>query len=351
MQQLSGESVTFIGQGLSRPECALAHASDYLFAPDWTGSGGISVIAPDGRVKRHLATNWRDIRDRFGLDEGLRANGICLLDGGDFLVAHLGAERGGLFRLTVDGTVDPVLTELDGKPLPPSNFVTVDGRGRIWFTVSTRKVPRGAAYRSDVADGFIGVIDEYGARIVADGLGYTNECLPHPDGKRLLLNETFARRLTAFDIGSDGSLSNRTTLAEFRKGTFPDGLAFDENGDVWITSIVSNRVLHVAMNGTSEDGVVSVYLEDVTHDHLDWVEDAYRIHAMDRPHLDTAAGKRLRNVSNLAFCGEHLDEAVLGCLLGHQLARIPMPVRGARPVHWTADIAPLIRALDTMPNV
>ena len=210
----------------------------------------------------------------------------------------------------------------------------------MWITVSTRKTPRAVAYRSDVADGFIVLVKDGEARIVADGLGYTNECLVHPDGRRLFVNETFARRLTSFDIGEDGSLSNRSTIAELGHGIYPDGLAFDEYGAAWLTSIVSNRVLRV-----SADGSVDIYLEDVDQDHLEWVEQAWRDHDMGRPHLDKAAGKVLRNVSNLAFCGENLNQAVLGCLLGDRLATFPMPVKGHQPVHWTFDIQPLLQAL------
>ncbi len=338
------EDVSFIGHGLSRPECAVGHTSGLVFTPDWTGDGGISAIFPDGAVRRHLATNWSTVARAAGLDEPLRPNGICLLPGGGFLLAHLGAERGGVFHLEPNGTVSPFLLEVDGHPLPPSNFVTRDEAGRTWITVSTRKTPRAAAYRSDVADGFIVLIDNDGARIVADNLGYTNECMMHPDGKRLFVNETFSRRLTSFTVASDGSLSDRTLVAQFEAGTYPDGLAFDEHGDAWITSIVSNRVLKVGKGGQ-----VSTFLEDVDPGHLEWVEKAWCDHTMGRPHLDKAAGRRLRNISNLAFCGPSLNRAVLGCLLGQELAVIDMPVRGFPPGHWTCDIAPLLKALKIKP--
>lgn len=340
------EQLDFIGHGLARPECALAHQSGLVLAPDWTGDGGVSAILPNGLVKRHLAQNWKQVSAQLGLDEPLRPNGICLLEGGHILLAHLGGERGGVFSLSPAGQVSVVASEVDGTPLPPTNFVTIDKQGRIWITVSTRQVPRARAYRSDVADGFVVLVDKAGARIVADDLGYTNECLVHPDGKRLFVNETFARRLTSFDISSDGTLSNRTTVANLGHGVFPDGLAFDEVGDAWLTSIVSNRVLRV-----SADGSVEIFLEDVDQDHLEWVEQAWLSHQMGRPHLDKAAGQVLRNVSNLAFCGPDLSKAVLGCLLGERLAKFDMPVKGQAPVHWTFNIDALIRSLDKFKSI
>ena len=337
MDPISLEQVSFIGHGLSRVECAFAHQSGIVLAPDWSGDGGVSVIFSDGVVKRHLAINWPEVSAVLGLDEPLRPNGICLMEEGDILCAHLGAERGGVFALHPDGTVSVVLSKVGGVPLPPSNFVTIDEQQRLWITVSTLEVPRAAAYRSDVADGFIVLLQDGAARIVADDLGYTNECMVHPDGKRLFVNETFARRLTRFDIGEDGSLSNRQTIVELGESIYPDGLTFDENGDAWLTLIVSNRVLRI-----SGDGEVEIFLEDVDPDHLAWVDQAWRDHAMGRPHLDKAAGKLLSNVSNLAFGGPNLDQAVLGCLLGDRLATFAMPVRGHRPVQWTFDIEPLI---------
>ncbi|MGL4441182.1 MAG: hypothetical protein ACRCUE_18140, partial [Bosea sp. (in: a-proteobacteria)] len=86
--------LAFVGRGLSRPECIVTHRSGLLFAADWTGSGGVSLIAPDGEVTRLLA------RDRRA---PLRPNGIALEPGGSFLVAHLGQDDGGLFRLHPDG--------------------------------------------------------------------------------------------------------------------------------------------------------------------------------------------------------------------------------------------------------
>ncbi|MEZ5581800.1 MAG: SMP-30/gluconolactonase/LRE family protein [Candidatus Competibacteraceae bacterium] len=101
------------------------------------------------------------------------------------------------------------------------------------------------------------LLDDAGARVVADGLGYTNECVVHPNGKQLYVNETFTRRLTRFKIATDGSLHNKATITEFGAGTFPDGLTFDAEGGIWITSIVSNRVIRVEENGRQ-----TVVLED-----------------------------------------------------------------------------------------
>jgi len=98
---------------------------------------------------------------------------------------------------------------------------------------------------------------------------------------------------------------------------------------VWITSIVSNRVLRVA-----PDGGQQVMLEDCDEAHLAWVEQAYLAGAMGRPHLDGVKSRRLRNISSLAFGGPELRTAYLGCLLGDAIASFRSPVPGAPPAHW-----------------
>lgn len=333
MHMVSLADLSTHGAGLSRPECVLAHASGLLLAPDWTGAGGIAAIAPSGRVTRILARGW---------PEPLRPNGIALEAGGAVLLAHLGDTRGGVYRLRPDGGVEAVVTEMDGLPLPPCNFPLLDARGRLWITVSTRKVPRADDYRPDASSGFILLHERGKTQIVADGLGYTNECAITPDGATMLVNETFARRTSAFDIAADGSLSNRRVLAQYGPGTFPDGLALDAEGGMWITSIVSNRVIRVAPDGAQE-----IVVEDSDPGHLATVERAFAAGEMGRPHLDRAMSKRLKNISNLAFGGPGLRTAYLGCLLGDAVMSFPAPVPGAAPIHWEADLGLLAACLET----
>lgn len=307
-----------VGTGLKRPECVLCTSDGRVHASNW--DGGVSLLSPEGEQ--------RDLLAEQGSPE-VQPNGICLQPDGSYLLAHLGADEGGVYRLSPSGAVTPFLLELEGTVLPPTNYVHLDSKGRTWITVSTRQVPRSLGYRPDVADGFVVLVDEKGARIVADGLGYTNECVVHPDGERIFVNETFARRLSSFDIASDGSLSNKTTIAEFGAGTFPDGLTFDREGGIWITSIVSNRVMRI-----SADGEQQVMLEDNNPAHLDWVEAAFQEGTMGRPHLDKCKSNRLKNISSLAFGGPDLTRIYLGCLLGDAVAVYESPVPGYPPVHW-----------------
>ena len=171
----------------------------------------------------------------------LRPNGIALAADGSFLIANLG-DDGGVWRLDRSGLLTPVLLEVDGVPLPPANFVTVDEQDRIWISVSTRLLPRQQAWRADVADGFIVLIDAAGARIVADGLRYTNEVRPDPTGNGCISSRRSAGGCGAFRWGA-GRLGAAETAFSLGDGFFPDGFAFDEEGGLWVTSLVSNRLL------------------------------------------------------------------------------------------------------------
>ncbi len=311
------DQVVTVGRELSRPECVLCTSDGLLHVADWRG--GVTLIAQDGSQRSVLAKGAFTPKP----------NGIAILSEGGWLLAHLGDTDGGVYRLAPDGTLSPELLEVEGQPLPPTNYVHIDGRNRMWVTVSTRRQPRNLGYRADCDDGFIVLMNDTGARVVADGLGYTNECLVHPETGQLYVNETFARRLTRFEVEADGSLSNRTTVTEFGPGTFPDGLTFDAEGGVWITSIVSNRVIRVA-----PDGSQTIVVEDVVPEDLARVEAAFQAGEMGRPHLDRSFGRHLKNISSAAFGGTDLRTLYLGCLLGEEIVSFPAPIAGLRPFHW-----------------
>ena len=305
------------GSSLNRPECVLCTSDGSLYSADWRG--GVCRIAADGTETLFLARNP---------PVELLPNGIALLEDGSFLIANIG-DDGGVWRLFRDGRVEPFLTEVEGQRLPSCNFVMVDAVGRVWVTVSTRLQPRARAYRKDIADGYIVMVDNNGARIAAEGLGYTNEAQFDPAMEWLYVNETFARCLTRFRVNEEGQLSNRELVIRFGEGTFPDGLGFDEEGGVWVVSIISNRVIRLSPDGSAE-----VILEDSDPEHLDWVESAYENNEMNRPHLDTVISSTLRNVSSIAFGGPARQTAFLGCLLGQRIVSFETPFVGAKPVHW-----------------
>jgi sugar lactone lactonase YvrE len=317
MQQQSTEALGFIGTRLQRPECVLVTKRSEIFVSD---RQGVAVISPDGATRRVVA---KSAPDHF------LPNGIALLPDRSLLVADLGL-GGGVLRLTLDGELTPWLNEVDGKALHPTNFVGLDHQGRFWITVSTHHVPREKVMGRGRGDGYIILKDDRGARIVAEGLDFTNEAVPDPAGEYLYVNETQGRRLSRFPIRKDG-LGPKQVVCEFEEGVWPDGLAHDAEGGVWVVSVISNRVLRV----DPATGQAKLFLEDADDADVQRIEAHWRSgELLPRPMLDAGGKRLLGNASSLAFGGPDLRTLYIGTLFGERIAHLPAPVAGAMPPHW-----------------
>ncbi len=106
------------------------------------------------------------------------------------------------------------------------------------------------------------------ARIVAEDMAFPNGSVISPDEKTFIVAETYAARLTAFDIDADGSLSNRRVWAQFddlgivtdrsklRTRILPDGICLDSEGAVWVASPGSGaEVVRVLEGGEIVDRI------------------------------------------------------------------------------------------------
>jgi len=306
------DAVSFIGHDLNRPESV--HVSDdgslYVSHRDC----GVSQIQMDGR-QRLIGKPGQQAN---GYE--LIPNGIARLADGSFRIANIG-DGGGIWTLDdATGNIEPFIMEANGCFLAAANFVMTDDLNRTWITVSTISQPRFAAYSEDVADGLVVLHDNTGTRIVADGLGFANECRLTPDGKSLVVAETFARRITQFDLKENGDLVNARIFAQFARGDFPDGCRFDKDGHLWMTSIVSNRLYRIA-----PDGAPVLVLEDMDPKHVDWVEDALAAGKMGREHFYEIGGQKLRNIASVAFGGAGNRSVYLGSLADTKIATFTLP--------------------------
>ncbi|PXW29614.1 SMP-30/gluconolactonase/LRE family protein [Paraburkholderia caballeronis] len=312
--KLTYSDLRISASGLTRPECVLAlHTGDLIAAH---GKGGYThwragaeprhVLPADGNPRKYVP------------------NGIALSKRGTVLFANLGSELGGIFSIAGDGTIEPVVETVDGAPLPPTNFVVEDNAGAIWFTVSTRMRPRAQAWTRRVTDGFIGVSDTKGSRILADGLGYTNEIAFSPDRKWVYVNETYAQKVSRFELLPGPALGPKEVVCQLGGADFPDGLCFDAFGGVWITCVGSNRVIVVRPDGTTQ-----IVLEDLDAEYTDYLASRYAAHALSVEDMATTGKSRLKSVSSLVFGGPDMKTAYLGCLLGDAVLSFDSPIAGA----------------------
>lgn len=92
------------------------------------------------------------------------------------------------------------------------------------------------------------------ARVAATELMFPNGCAITPDGRTLIVAETFARRLTAFSIDERGSLHDRRVFAELT--VLPDGICLDAEGCVWVASPAApGGFVRVAEGGEIRDRI------------------------------------------------------------------------------------------------
>ena len=86
------------------------------------------------------------------------------------------------------------------------------------------------------------------ARVVVDNMAFPNGTVITPDDKTLIIAETFAAQLTAFDIMEDGSLTGRRVWANL-KSLAPDGICLDAEGGIWLAAPGRKRVVRVLEGG------------------------------------------------------------------------------------------------------
>ncbi len=125
------------------------------------------------------------------------------------------------------------------------NEIVVDGRGNAYINGAGFDLLAGEAF----APGIIALVTPDGSACrVADGIAFPNGMAVTPDNQTLIVAESYAKRLTAFDIEEDGSLSNRRVWADLGDGV-PDGICLDAEGAVWYGDVPNQRCVRVREGG------------------------------------------------------------------------------------------------------
>jgi sugar lactone lactonase YvrE len=124
------------------------------------------------------------------------------------------------------------------------NEIVVDRRGNAYVNSIGFDFPGG-----EFAPGVIALVTPDGAaRRVADGVAFPNGMAVTPDGRTLIVAESYGQKLTAFEIGTDGSLANRRVWAEL-PGGYPDGICLDASGAVWYADVPNRSCVRVREGG------------------------------------------------------------------------------------------------------
>jgi sugar lactone lactonase YvrE len=165
---------------------------------------------------------------------------IDWLPGGRLVIT---GQDGLLRRLEPD---ESLVTHADLSSLARGwNEIVVDGRGNVYLNAVGFDLLGGEKF----APGIIALITPDAlARRVADGVAFPNGMAITPDGTKLIVAESYGRKLTAFEIAADGSLSKRRIWADLGDGV-PDGICIDADNAVWYADVPNKRCVRVREGG------------------------------------------------------------------------------------------------------
>jgi sugar lactone lactonase YvrE len=277
-----------VGNGLVRPEGVMAADDGTIYTTD--GRGQCARIAEKGETT-------------FLGDLGGLPNGLCLDKKGNCIVANIG--NGQVQSLLPAGSHKVLMTEADGKRMLTPNFPFIDSKNRLWVSNSTDHEDLNAALQGAVPDGSLVLIENGRSSIVAEGICFANGLTTDADETYLYVAETMKRRILRFKMAGDGSLSGGEVYGPDDLGSlgYPDGIAFDEAGNLWITFPAWNAVGYLA-----SDQVLHMVLEDPER-------------------------KVLRRPTNICFGWEGRKTAFIGSLEGTSIPYFEVPFPGMRLIH------------------
>jgi len=191
------------------------------------GANEVVAVGPDGR---------RDVV----VPVPAMPMGLGRLPDGSLLIVS--SMDGRLLRRAPDGSLE-VHADLSGLASHAWSDMVVDGRGYAYVGNI------GFQFGGEPGPGILAVVAPDGsARQVADQISFPNGLAVTPDNATLILAESYANRLTAFDIAPDGGLSNRRTWADL-PGGYPDGICLDVEGAVWYADVPNKRCVRVREGG------------------------------------------------------------------------------------------------------
>ncbi|HET8910412.1 MAG TPA: SMP-30/gluconolactonase/LRE family protein [Ktedonobacteraceae bacterium] len=312
--KLEFSDLTYTGHDLVRPESIIALSNGTLWTVD--GRGGLTRINPDGTQEYF---------------EGLggEPNGLAMDKDGTLIIANIGT--GAIQKRYPDGRIEDFLTEIDGTKLTCADYVYLDHQGRLWMAFSTREPHWWPAAAKPRPDGFIAVLDDKGARIVADGIYFTNEIRPDADGRYLYVAETMMARILRFPIKPDNSLGEAEVFGPARLGptSLIDGFTFDADNNIWLTTILRNGIGII-----TPDGDYHVVIEDPREDVLATFAQKLGDGTAAPNDMAAAAGPRLQLLTSLTFGGPDLRTVYVGSLAMNRLPTFKSPVAGRPMSHW-----------------
>lgn len=175
------------------------------------------------------------------LERPNRVSGLGWTPEGNLLIVSMEDRR--LLRLDDDGVKE--VADLSSHATFYLNDMVVDKHGRAYIGNFGFDFYNNAPF---VPAELILIYPDGKYKIVAEDMAFPNGTVISSDDKTLITGETFAARLTAFDINKDGTLKNRRIWANLRS-IAPDGICLDAEGGIWVAAPGRHRVTRVLEGG------------------------------------------------------------------------------------------------------
>ena len=249
-------------EGLRFPEGPVFDADGNLYVVE-LAAGRVTRFTPDGERSTLAEMGGSPNGLAFGADGNLY---VC--NGGGRWAAGActdheegpGDGPGLLQRLSVDGSFETIVAEIDGVPLNSPNDICADADGNLWFTDPSWPDENG------VEPGSICFTTPDGDAVRAHtGLVYPNGIGITPGGDRLVVAESGKGRLVSFPILGPGRLGERENYGYLGRGTVPDGFCFDSSGRVICAGHGTWKLFVFPPGGGELEQTIEMQDKDVTN--------------------------------------------------------------------------------------
>ena len=190
----------------------------------------------------------------------------------------------------------------------------------------------------DLADGYIARYDERGIHIVADGLHFTNGCALMQ--KRNISGRRNGRlkggRVVRFRCDQNGDLHDKEVYGpnEWGLGAYPDGIAFDDFGNLWGTMVYSDKVFVI-----DPDGEGKILMDCGDHEKVQALDDAFYASRVTNEILFQTGRGPAPWTASICFGGVDLRTVYIGSLRATNIPYFRSPVAGLPMVHWKEGAA------------